>query len=82
MFYHQRYSQTDLDRGPDFDKLGEAFGVPTVHIDKPEQVDGAILWALEQKGPSMIICDIPIDDKVFPMVAPGSSIEDVMMEEE
>lgn len=82
LFYHQRYSQTDLDRGPDFDKLGEAFGVPTVHIDKPEQVDGAILWALEQKGPSMIICDIPIDDKVFPMVAPGSSIEDVMMEEE
>ena len=82
LFYHQRYSQTDLDRGPDFDKLGEAFGVPTVRIDKPEQVDGAILWALEQKGPSMIICDIPIDDKVFPMVAPGSSIEDVMMEEE
>ena len=82
LFYHQRYSQTDLDRGPDFDKLGEAFGIPTVHIDKPDQVDGAICWALEQKGPSMIICDIPIDDKVFPMVAPGSSIEDVMMEEE
>lgn len=82
LFYHQRYSQTDLDRGPDFDKLGEAFGIPTVHIDKPDQVDGAIRWALDQKGPSMIICDIPIDDKVFPMVAPGSSIEDVMLEEE
>ncbi len=82
LFYHHRYSQTDLDRGPDFDKLGEAFGIPTVHINKPEQVDDAIRKCMAEKGPSMLICDIPIDDKVFPMVAPGSSIEDIIMEED
>ena len=82
LFYHHRYSQTTLDRGPDFDKLGEAFGIPTFHISRPEQVDDAILKALAIQGPSMIICDIPEDDKVFPMVAPGASIEDVMLEEE
>ncbi len=82
LFYHHRYSQTTLDRGPDFDKLGEAFGIPTFHISRPEQVDDAILKALAIQGPSMIICDIPMDDKVFPMVAPGASIEDVMLEEE
>lgn len=38
--------------------------------------------AWQEKGPSMLICDIPIDDKVFPMVAPGSSIEDIIMEED
>lgn len=82
LFYHHRYSQTDLDRGPDFDKLGEAFGIPTVHISKPEQVDDAIRKCMAERGPSMLICDIPIDDKVFPMVAPGSSIEDIIMEED
>ena len=82
LFYQQRYSQTDLDRGPDFDKLGEAFGIPTLHIDRPAQVAYAISACVAEKGPSMLICDIPIDDKVFPMVAPGRSIEDIIMEEE
>ena len=55
LFYHHRYSQTTLDRGPDFDKLGEAFGIPTFHISRPEQVDDAIQKALAIQGPSMIM---------------------------
>ncbi len=82
LFYNKHYSQTDLDRGPDFEKLGDAFGVPAFRVDRPEQVDAAIRSALEVQGPSMIICDIPIDDKVYPMVAPGASIEDVMLKDE
>lgn len=83
LFYEQRYSQTNLDdRGPDFMKLADAFGLPAFHVSTPEQVRPAIEAALRESGPAMIVCDVPKDDKVFPMVAPGASIEEVMLDEE
>ena len=33
---------------------------------------------LTQKRIEVIDCEIPIDDKVLPMVAPGASINDMM----
>ena len=83
LFYEQRYSQTNLDdRGPDFMKLADAFGLPAFHVTTPEEVRPAIEAALRESGPVMIVCDVPKDDKVFPMVAPGASIEEVMLDED
>lgn len=83
LFYEKRYSQTNLDdRGPDFMKLADAFGLPAFHVTTPEEVRPAIEAALRESGPVMIVCDVPKDDKVFPMVAPGASIEEVMLDED
>lgn len=81
MFYDARYSQTTLDRGPDFVKLADAYGAKGFRITKKEEVEEVMKKAIECKGPVVVDCVIPIDDKVFPMVPPGSALEDVITEE-
>lgn len=81
MFYEGRHSQTTLDRGPDFVKLADAYGAKGYRITKKEEVEDVLRKALECKGPVVIECLIPIDDKVFPMVPPGKALEDVITED-
>lgn len=40
--------------GPDFVKLGEAYGVTTTTVGEPEQIQAAITRSLSQSGPSII----------------------------
>ncbi|MCR5792453.1 MAG: biosynthetic-type acetolactate synthase large subunit [Lachnospiraceae bacterium] len=76
LFYGQRYSQTVLDDGTDFTKISEAMGATAIKVAKKEEVAPAIKKALEAKGPVVIECLIPEDEKVWPMVAPGAAINE------
>ena len=79
MFYGQRYSHTNIDRGTDFVKLAEAFGAVGLQIRTLEEVEPVLTKALAEKRPVIIDCQIEKDDKVFPMVAPGASLGDTMI---
>ncbi|WP_105615975.1 biosynthetic-type acetolactate synthase large subunit [Vallitalea okinawensis] len=81
LFYDGRYSHTTLDRGTDFVKLAEAFGMLGFNVRGKDEVEDVLKKALEHQGPVLINCEIDPDDKVFPMVAPGASIENLIMEE-
>lgn len=83
LFYDKRFSSTTLtDRTTNFVKVAEAFGAVGMEITKPEQVYEVIKRAIEIKRPVVINCEINIDDKVFPMVAPGAAIDEVIIEDE
>lgn len=77
LFYGRRYSQTILKDKVDYCKIAEGMGCEAIRITKPEEVPEAIHRALSSDGPVVIDCVIDEDDKVFPMVAPGKSIETV-----
>lgn len=79
LFYDQRYSETTLDHKIDWIKLAEAFGVPGLSMSETDDPETVIKKALEIGGPVLIDCEIPLDDKVLPMVAPGAPIEDVIL---
>lgn len=81
MFYDGRYSETTLDRGPDFVKLAEAYGAEGYRVTKKEEFEPIFKNALEAKRPVIIDCIINIDNNVFPMVPPGQAIENVITEE-
>ena len=49
MFYDKRYSQTTLNRGPDFVKLAEAYGAIGIRVDKKQDIEAAIDKALSSK---------------------------------
>ena len=75
LFFGHRYSQTTLDRGPDFMKLADAYGLSGTRVNTVETFAAAFRKAVEEKVPCIIECMLDIDEMVAPMVAPGSPID-------
>ena len=69
-----RYSQTTLDRGPDFVKLAEAYGLRGRRVTNVEEFEEATREALEWGHGYVIDCLIDTDEMVRPMVGGGSRI--------
>ncbi len=82
LFYGKRYSQTTLHDKVDFVKVAEAMGAKAYRITKKEEVEVVLKEALSLNTPVVIECHIESDDKVWPMVAPGAPIEEVITEED
>ena len=80
LFYGQRYSQTVLQDKVDFVKVAEAMGCKAYRITKKEEVEPVFKEALAAKEPVFIECVIDPDEKVWPMVAPGAAISEIVDE--
>ena len=82
LFYEERYSQTTLDRATDFVKLAEAFGGVGFRVEKREDLNSVLKEALKINKPVIIDYVIDTNKKVFPMVAPGAPIHQIINEED
>jgi acetolactate synthase-1/2/3 large subunit len=80
LFYGERYSQTVIKDKVDYVKLAEAMGAKGYRITKKEEVEPVLREAIASGEPVVIDCVIESDDKVFPMVAPGTNLEEVFDE--
>ncbi len=74
LIYDKHYSQTTLDRAPDFVKLAEAYGLRGARVSNVEQLEAAIRDALAWGHGYVIDCAIHMDEMVRPMVGGGSPI--------
>jgi len=74
LIYEGRYSETTLDRAPDFVKLAEAYGLKGKRVSDMDELKEAIKEALEWGHGYVIDCAIDIDEMVRPMVGGGSPI--------
>ncbi len=82
LFYGQRYSNTVLNDHVDFCKVAEAMGAKAFRVTKAEEFEPAVREAIRLNIPCLIECVIAEDDKVFPMVAPGSPIAECFDDED
>jgi acetolactate synthase I/II/III large subunit len=80
MFYKGRYSQTTLDRPPDFVKLAEAYGVRGFRARNEGEFLAALEAALSLRKPALLECILDIDEKVLPMVPSGKPIDELILE--
>ena len=78
LFYDRRFSFTELDANPDFVKLADAYGWQAMRIDQPDQVDDALDTMLAATGPFLLDVVIPMEQTVYPMVAPGAALDDII----
>ncbi|NGM16623.1 biosynthetic-type acetolactate synthase large subunit [Eggerthellaceae bacterium zg-893] len=78
LFYHERYSSTLLDANPDFVKLADAYSWQAERVSDPAEVEGALARMLAADGPYLLDVVIDRDQNVYPMVAPGKALNDVM----
>ncbi len=76
LFYDENYSATILDENTDYVKLAEAFGIKAVRASNRQEYEAALDMALSADEPFLIDAVIDRDDKVWPMVAPGTSISE------
>ncbi len=80
LFYEERYSYTNLNPDLDYVKLADAFGAVGINVTKKEEFEPAIMQAISLKRPVIINCVIDKDVKVYPMVAPGAAIDEIIMD--
>ena len=84
MFHGDRLSSVDLTTQPDFIRLVEAYGQQGIRIDKPEEVEPTLRAALERKEKGVFFIDILVDrtENVFPMVAAGKGLSELIFRDE
>lgn len=79
LIYDHRYAATTLDRGPDFVKLAEAYGLKGAHVTNEEELRAAIQEALDCGHGYVVDCIIDLDEMVRPMVEGGKQITDFLV---
>ncbi len=80
LFYDKRFSQTTLERPTDYQMLGKAFGVKAMTIAHKSEIEPVLKQALFCGKPVLIECKIDRDINVLPMVPPGGSIAEPILE--
>ena len=79
-FYDSRYSSTEPERKTNYVKVAEGFGAKGYHCETPEEFREAFAAALKEKGPVWIECVIDRNERVLPMIPPGGTSEDIMID--
>ncbi len=74
LLYNKRYSQTDLDRGPDFAQLAEVYGIKGYKISTKEEFRLALEEAIASNKPALFDVATITDEFVLPMVSPAKPI--------
>jgi acetolactate synthase-1/2/3 large subunit len=77
MFFEGRYSGTPL-LGPDFAKVAEAYGISGLTVTEKAQVVPVVEQAIGIDGPALIDFRIVQEENVYPMVAPGTAIHEMI----
>jgi acetolactate synthase-1/2/3 large subunit len=77
-FYNRRYSGVDQQKCPDYVKIAEAYGAQGIRVGSMHELDKAIKTAIKSDVATVI--DIPIDpdEDVYPFVAPGTGLKDMI----
>ncbi len=79
LIYKKRFSETTLDRGPDFVKLAEAYGLRGKRVTNLQEMEEAMEEALSAGCGYVIDCVLDMDEMVRPMVPGGGNITDFLL---
>lgn len=78
IFYEKRYSHSLLDIQPDFVKLAAAYGIDGKRAENEVEVREALTAALSSKKPFVLDCAVTSDENVYPMIAPGKGLHEMI----
>ena len=79
MFFERRYSFTPM-MNPDYEKIAEAYNIPSRTVPEREDLDDAIREMLETDGPFLLQAAVMEQDNVLPMCSPGHDVDDMLLE--
>lgn len=79
MFFERRYSFTPM-MNPDYEKIAEAYNIPSRTVTEREDLDDAIREMLETDGPFLLQAAVMEQGNVLPMCSPGHDVDDMLLE--
>ena len=79
LFYEKRYSAVPVD-SPDYVLLAKAYGFPAIRVTTEQEVDPALEQAESSSGPFLIDFVVRSEENVYPMVPPGSSLAETLVD--
>ncbi len=79
MFYNKRRSFTHM-LNPDYGKISAAYGIPYFFVSNRDELEGGIEKMLASDGPYILECAVKEEENVLPMIPPGKSIGEMLLE--
>jgi len=76
-FYDKNYSASPI-LSPDFVKLADAHGIAGAHVNKRSDVTQTVTHARTSNKPYLINFQVEKEDGVYPMIAPGSALHEMV----
>jgi acetolactate synthase-1/2/3 large subunit len=78
-FYAGRYSEVDLNGGPDFVKLADAYGARGLRATHPSELRAVLAEGLRTPGVVVMDINVTAEENVFPMIPPGAGIREMVL---
>jgi acetolactate synthase-1/2/3 large subunit len=78
LLHGNRISESILNTQPDFVKLAEAYHIRGLKIESQEELITKLPEVFAYDGPVLMDCRVLQQEKVFPMIAPGKGIHEMI----
>lgn len=78
LFYEKRYSESLMPSQPDYVKLAEAYGIAGYRVEDEASFGQLIETVMATRGPVLIDCRVTPTENVYPMIAPGSGLHQMV----
>ncbi|MCD8508880.1 MAG: acetolactate synthase large subunit [Bacillus sp. (in: Bacteria)] len=77
-FYEKRYSESLLHVQPDFVKLAESYHIRGIKVETQEELINTLPEVFSYKGPVLLDCRVLQQENVYPMIAPGKGLHEMI----
>ncbi len=81
LFHDKNYSETPI-TSPDYVMLGQAYGMASRRVSKPNEVEDVIRWAQSVDGPVLVEFVVNQEENVYPMIPSGGSFREIIEQHE
>ena len=79
MFFNRRYAWTPM-LNPDYNKIAEAYNIPSRTVSDRAELDDAIKEMLETEGAFLLHVAVMEEENIMPMTPPGASVNEMVFE--
>lgn len=76
---HENRQVHNTRQNPDFVALAKAMGVEARMLLKTDEIDSSLQWLLDVEGPALLEVKTERNVPVYPMVAPGKALDDMII---
>ncbi len=79
LFFDKRYASTEMEN-PDFVQIANGYGIPGKRVSHRKDLEAAVDEMLQSESAWLLEVTIEKEGNIFPMIAPGKAVSEVMLE--
>lgn len=80
MFFNKNYSASYFEVLPDFVKLAESFGAKGLRATRPDELEATLKEGIYSEGVVLMEVVVDYEEMVYPMIAPGGAMNEMILD--